>query len=166
MFISTDHAGNLTLIHALLTKKETMKFIVFFYVLALHTFLMAQYADTLNFKLKVIVTGFETNDGHAMIALCNSEHSYASKGEAYKGAIPPIENQKVQVVFDELPKGFYAVKVYHDANDNKELDTNFIGIPNEDYGFSNNARGRFGPPEWVEVNFEISADKDISIMIE
>ena len=40
-----------------------------------------------------------------------------------------------------LPAGTYAVQVMHDANGNDKLDTNFMGIPVEGYGFSNNPTG-------------------------
>jgi len=47
--------------------------------------------------------------------------------------------------------GQYAIKVFHDENANGELDINFLGIPKESYGFSNHARGRFGPPPFAEA---------------
>ena len=33
-----------------------------------------------------------------------------------------------------LPEGEYAISLFHDENENKELDTNFIGIPKEAFG--------------------------------
>ena len=39
-----------------------------------------------------------------------------------------------------LPAGNYAVQVMHDENENNKLDTNFMGMPIEGYGFSNNPR--------------------------
>jgi uncharacterized protein (DUF2141 family) len=38
-----------------------------------------------------------------------------------------------------LPAGDYAFAVYHDANGNGKLDRNGVGMPTEDYAFSNNA---------------------------
>jgi hypothetical protein len=38
-------------------------------------------------------------------------------------------------------------------NDNKKLDTNWIGIPSEGTCTSNNAKGRFGPPKWKDALF-------------
>jgi uncharacterized protein (DUF2141 family) len=45
--------------------------------------------------------------------------------------------KEVVLKFD-LPAGEYAVQVLHDENDNGKLDTNFMGMPTEGYGFSNN----------------------------
>jgi uncharacterized protein (DUF2141 family) len=36
------------------------------------------------------------------------------------------------------------------------MDTNFLGIPKEDYGCSNNARGFMGPPKWKDAKFQIN----------
>ena len=95
--------------------------------------------------LTVIVTGLENDEGKAMIALCNSQEDYESKGEAYRAGIAPINNKKAVWIFENVVFGTYALKVFHDEDDDDELDTNFLGIPSEDYGFSNNAVGSLRP---------------------
>ncbi len=65
----------------------------------------------------------------------------------------PIENKEVIVVIDSLKYGEYAVRVFHDENKNGKIDTNFLGIPTEDYGYSNDASGWFGPPSWEKAKF-------------
>lgn len=64
-----------------------------------------------------------------------------------------IENRKAEYTFEELPFGEYAIKLFHDENMDGELDTNFLGIPTEDYGFSNNVRGTFGPADYDDAKF-------------
>jgi len=64
-----------------------------------------------------------------------------------------IENKKTEYIFEELPFGEYAIKLFHDENMNGELDSNFLGIPTEDYGFSNNVRGTFGPADYDDAKF-------------
>jgi uncharacterized protein (DUF2141 family) len=49
--------------------------------------------------------------------------------------------------------GFYAISVYHDEDDNHHLDKNFLGLPTEGGGFSNNPRLRFGWPSFTDVRF-------------
>ena len=41
----------------------------------------------------------------------------------------------------------------HDENRNGKLDTNFLGIPKEGVGASNNPKSRFGPPSFEESMF-------------
>jgi len=65
-----------------------------------------------------------------------------------------IDNQ-CKIVVDNLSPGKYSFKYFHDENNNVELDTNILGIPKEGYGFSNDAEGKFGPPDFEETVFEI-----------
>lgn len=62
----------------------------------------------------------------------------------------------LEFVFADLPPGRFAVAVFHDENDNDELDVNLIGIPKEGYAFSRDARGFAGPPSFDAAAVEIS----------
>jgi len=53
--------------------------------------------------------------------------------------------------------GKYAVSVFHDENSNGKLDTNFLGIPREGVGASNNAKGHFGPRNSARQRFNSRA---------
>jgi len=59
--------------------------------------------------------------------------------------------------FLDLPEGEYAIAVYHDANGNGKMDSNLMGIPTEDYAFSNNAVGKMGPPSYDQAKFALPA---------
>ena len=61
-----------------------------------------------------------------------------------------ISNYKGEITFD-LPYGNYVIAGIHDLDNNGVLTGNFIGIPKEPFGFSNNKRGNFGPPNWEDV---------------
>lgn len=50
-----------------------------------------------------------------------------------------------------LPPGRFALSVFHDRNGNRTLDTNFLGIPKEQSGASNEAPARFGPPQFSDA---------------
>ena len=54
---------------------------------------------------------------------------------------------------------------YGDINANGKLDSNFIGIPKEPVGFSNNCKGKFGPPKYEDCAFKIY-DKSIEMTVE
>ena len=56
-----------------------------------------------------------------------------------------------------MPYGIYAVAIYQDENRNGEHDHNALGVPKEPYGFSNNARGRFGPAKFKDAQFTLAA---------
>ena len=56
-------------------------------------------------------------------------------------------------ISEKLPLGEYAIAVYQDINNNGELDTNFIGLPKEPYGFSNDQAVLISPPSWNKSKF-------------
>jgi uncharacterized protein (DUF2141 family) len=104
-------------------------------------------------KLTVIITGFTNETGNCRFALDNSKFVYEREDTVWIGKVLPIVNKQVTVVIDSLEYGEYAVRVFHDENENEIVDTNFLGIPTEDYGYSNNASSWFGPPSWDKAKF-------------
>ena len=102
----------------------------------------------------VIISNLKSNNGKVFVALHNSESTFLEKG--IKSDIKKIENNSCTVTFKDLPNGIYAISMFHDENNNKKMDTNFMGIPKEDYGCSNNAKGFMGPPKWKDAKFEIN----------
>ena len=56
----------------------------------------------------------------------------------------------------DLPAGPYAVAAFHDLNGNGKLDRTALGPPAEPYGFSNDARGNFGPPGFDSAAIDLS----------
>ena len=56
-------------------------------------------------------------------------------------------------IFRGIPEGTYGLSAFHDKNNNGKLDTNFVGMPIEDYCASNNARGFMGPPSFDDAKF-------------
>lgn len=70
---------------------------------------------------------------------------------------------EVTVHFENLPAGNYAVSVMHDENENGELDSNFVGIPTEGFGFSNDAKAMFGPPSYDKCVFHHETAERINI---
>ena len=63
------------------------------------------------------------------------------------------KDKRAVCTFKKLPAGTYAAACYHDENGNKDLDTNFLGIPTEGVAASNNATGTIGPPSWNDAKF-------------
>ena len=58
----------------------------------------------------------------------------------------------------ELEAGTYSIGFFIDKNDNEKLDTNFLGVPKEQFGFSNDAMGRFGPPSFEAASFNLDEE--------
>lgn len=111
--------------------------------------------------LIVKFNGMNSNNGNVKIALCNSDENYKNHKAPFIGKSIPINKNIALIEFDDLPIGEYAIKAFHDEDANADLNTNILGIPTEDYGFSNNARGMFGPPSWEDAKFKLSDETKI-----
>ncbi len=104
-------------------------------------------------ELTVTISGFDNDDGNVKIALASSPEGYAFESEPVAHVVGEVVAGKSLWEFSDLPFGTYAIKIYHDENGNDELDTNFLGIPKEGVGFSNNPSARFGEPGFDEAKF-------------
>ncbi|MDX9719466.1 MAG: DUF2141 domain-containing protein [Myxococcota bacterium] len=116
----------------------------------------AQNDDGRQASLTVSVSGFENANGVARIVVYDAQGSFPRpKGSARASSVERIEDGQVQASFAELPLGDYVVLVLHDANDNDELDTNFLGMPQEGYGISKNRFTSVGAPDYEEGAFTL-----------
>jgi uncharacterized protein (DUF2141 family) len=118
-----------------------------------------------SYDLTINVKGFPSNKGDAYIAIYRVSDDFPVFGKQYKGKTSSISGTASKVVFSNIPSGSYAVAVYHDKNNNKILDKNYLGIPIESYGFSNNARRTFSAPSFSEAAVVVNTNKTINITV-
>lgn len=128
--------------------------------------------------LELMVTGIRSDRGALMIGLYDSPAKFnAATSQASSVALLSDRGRLVGVTmraspgslgigFLQLPPGRYAVIVFHDENDNGLLDSNFLGLPTEGYGFSNDAAGFFGAPSFDAASVTVgSGDRVIVISL-
>ena len=101
------------------------------------------------FTLTIEINGLRNNNGQILFEFCNE------KEIKIMGIAQTIIGKKCFIVIKNLKPGKYAFKYFHDENKNENLDLNWIGIPKEGFGFSNNAKGTFGPPAFEKTIFAI-----------
>ncbi len=114
--------------------------------------------------LAILISNISEPTGEVRWVLFDSEESYQSDTNPLLSVRNRVDGDSLKVTVHNLPAGRYAVKLYHDANNNGELDSNMLGIPTEGYGFSNNA-GRFGPPSFEEAAVSLEADLQIEVRV-
>ena len=120
------------------------------------------FAQETGYSVTVTVTGITNLEGEISIGLFQGKESYP-KGEVIAGAFIKADNETITYTFENIPEGVYAIAIYHDENSNKKLDSNFLHIPKEGYGFSNNVFGTFGPPKFEKAKFEVKENVVIEI---
>ena len=108
-------------------------------------------------RIKVEVVGLHSANGDVKCALFNSADGFpADSLKAVKTTTGPIHDGTAECDFDQVPSGEYGIAVYHDENSNGKLDRNFVGMPKEGVGASNDATGTFGPPPFDHARFTYS----------
>lgn len=117
--------------------------------------------------LTIKLNGFRNDKGQTCVSLFNNSKGFPGKHDkAFKIMRCGIKNKQATIEFTDLPYGTYAIGVLHDENLNNKMDTNFIGMPKEGFGASNNPKSFMGPPSFESASFEINSNnKTIKINI-
>ncbi len=102
--------------------------------------------------------------GTVVALVFDSADAFADLRDPLKRLVLPGGGESVASLGD-LPPGDYAVMVYHDENNNGELDKNFIGIPREPLGFSNRYWAK-GKPTFSGAAFTVTEDQEVPIDVE
>ena len=114
-------------------------------------------------QLTLKVTHVSESKGHIRVAIFNNEADFLQKPVA-AFAVEAVKGEVV-IPCNGLPKGTYAISLFHDLNDNGYLDTGNMGIPTEDYGFSNNAQPVMGPPSFAKCSFILDEELTTEIKL-
>ena len=118
-------------------------------------------------RVEVTATGFESEEGKARIAVFLDARSWPDEEEfLFAADLLTISQGQAVATFQDVPAGPFAVAVFHDKDEDAELDADFLGIPSEDYGFSADARDMFGPPSFEEARLELAAGESKQITIQ
>jgi uncharacterized protein (DUF2141 family) len=125
-------------------------------------FLLSVFGFAQEVSLSVKIKNIASNDGKIYVGVYADEKSFLRK--VYRGNLIEIDGSEAKCEF-KLPTGTYAVSIFHDENDNQKFDTGWFGIPIEDYGTSNNAKGFMGPPKFEDAKIELKENKTITISL-
>ena len=116
-------------------------------------------------SINLKILGLSNDEGSVAIGLYKEADRFPDYEKSFKNDYVKSSAGGVEYSFENIPEGEYAIAVYQDENENKELDKNFFGMPKEKYGFSNNKFGISGPPKFDEVKFRVTADRIVSLTI-
>ena len=106
-------------------------------------------------ELTVKITDIRASKGTLLVAVVNTEAAWNNQEKPVAQEKRAVTGKEMELKFD-LPAGSYAVQIHHDENDNGKMDSNFMGIPVEGYGFSNNPQV-MRKAYLSEAKFEVAA---------
>ena len=108
----------------------------------------------------VEISGLRSDKGQMLCALFSSPEAFPKKTDkAVVRLTAKIAERRATCDFTGVAPGTYAVSVVHDENSNGKLDTNFIGMPREGVGASNDAKGHMGPPKFGAASFHYAGGR-------
>ena len=116
-----------------------------------------------NPKLTIKISNIEKIKGEIKVGVFNTETNFLKEGHAIKNYSVKVENNTAVLTITDLPKGEYAITMYHDQNSDNECNRNFIGIPKEPYGFSNNVKPKMSAPKYEDCKFTFLENKTLLI---
>ncbi|MDR4499232.1 MAG: DUF2141 domain-containing protein [Candidatus Scalindua sp.] len=105
--------------------------------------------------MHVKILNIRNSTGSVACALFESPDGFPTEYLRCATNVMVIKIREKQARFNYLhiPPGTYAIVAVHDENVNGELDTNWLGIPKEGYGFSNDAKALLGAPSFSAASF-------------
>ncbi len=116
-------------------------------------------------ELVIKVLNIEENVGFIHFAVYDKPEFFpeneGKKIGLKKKVVELIDNE---ITLKDLDESNYAVAIYHDKNSNNKFDT-FLSIPQEKFGFSNDAQVFFGPPSFDEASFFLKKNQRLKIEI-
>ena len=115
---------------------------------------------TAKVPLSVVIDNLSSNDGEIEIGVYTPQNKFPDEKDKFKKYRFKPKNLKVDIKLADLPYGEYAFAIYHDENNNGNIDKNLIGIPNEPYAFSNNYKPTIKAPTFDNCNFTYSKESN------
>ena len=113
--------------------------------------------------LTVTLHDVRVRTGTIKLVLVDSQAGWDGQAPPVAADGAPPGGDTATFVFKGLEPGTYAVSAMHDENGNGKLDTNLVGLPTERYGFSNDARGKLGAPDFEAAAIGVDADLQSAI---
>ncbi|HLH75493.1 MAG TPA: DUF2141 domain-containing protein [Candidatus Binataceae bacterium] len=95
--------------------------------------------------LSVEITNLHNDKGVVRCALYSDPDQFP-KGDYFRATTASIADKKATCVFKKLPPGTYAIAAFQAEHNERRMSYNFLGMPLEGYGFSDNAPSSFAPP--------------------
>ena len=144
--------------------KTILKSLILFFILN----------SSLDAEILIINVESDYNKGIVLVGIYDKKENFGkakvnkklNTEKVLTGAVTQIVNQKGIVKLD-IPFGSYVVSGFQDFDGNGVISGNFIGIPKEPFGFSNNAKGKFGPPKWDDAVFIFNEiNQEITLKLE
>ncbi len=117
------------------------------------------------YYLRVEVTGLRNGNGDVCCNLFSRDDDFPYNSDLRAIKVNArIVGEGATCEFTGVAPGIYAITVFHDENSNGKFDRDWLGLPEEGYGFSNDAPAHLHAPSFEAASFVVgTGDTEISI---
>jgi len=117
-------------------------------------------------SVEITVTGLHSQQGSLRLALFSSSAGWPENDQkALRRVELRIVDGQARAHFEGLAPGTYAAVAFHDEDADGKLDKNFLGLPTEGWGATNQARSPLGP-RWESARFTLADKRALTISIQ
>ncbi len=132
-------------------------------IFSFSSLLLFSHGQTANITLKV--TNIKEVKGNINFAIFKSADGFPNGDQYFLAKSIPVDKKEFTYIIKDVSTDIYAISVYQDYDEDGVLNNNMFGIPKEPYGFSNDARGKKGPPKFEDAVFQLKYDMETSIKL-
>ncbi len=135
------------------------------YSILLFSMIISQNTHSQTFGLTVTIANIKYIKGEIKLAIYTDNNSFLKKGHEFRQYTFKITQSTEKYSIPDLPKGDYAIALFQDQNSDGKCNTNFLGVPKEGYGFSNNYKPFLSSPSFSDCKFTINDNKALAIAL-
>ena len=117
-------------------------------------------------NLTIEIDNKEPKKGKLYLAFWDNEKNFLDNDKTKFVKIVDSDSKKIKVELSSIKSGWWAMAMLQDENGNKEMDYNFLGVPQESFGFSNNPVIFMAEPSFDECKFYLQSDTSISVKLD
>ncbi|MCC6411260.1 MAG: DUF2141 domain-containing protein [Saprospiraceae bacterium] len=115
--------------------------------------------------LLVTIPNIKGKQGNIVIGVYNDREKFPKVGMQYREVRFPASTAGSTFRIEDLNPGTYALGIYHDTNTDGICNTNFLGVPREGYGFSNNIKPVLKAPSFEECKIKLTGDMKLTVQL-
>lgn len=115
--------------------------------------------------LFVTIPNIEGKQGDIVFGVYNVRENFPKVGKEYRVVRFPANTAGSTFKIKDLKPGDYAVGIFHDVNADGVCNLNFLGIPREGYGFSNNIKPVLKAPTFEECKIKLTDDMKLTVQL-
>lgn len=125
--------------------------------------LLSQVAFSQTYTLSISIPNLNSREGEIQIGIYNKKENFPKVDKQFKVIYLRADKFQGVCTVKDLPKGEYAIAIMHDKNYDKICNTNFLGIPQEGYGFSRNYKPKLSAPSFDDCKLNLARNLSITI---